>query len=436
MISLGFQHVLTMFPATVLVALLTGFDPGVTLFASGLATVIALLGSGMRIPMYYGSSFSYIAAIRGVTVPAGAAAPNPALAPLAQVGIIGTAVVNVIAGLIVRSVGKARLDRVLPPVVTGSVAVVIGIALGKAALDLATGTCCNPAAVSKWWTVAFITLLVTIIFSVYLRGRGLIGMLPVLLGAVVGYIVALFFGLVDFTPVGQARWLRVPNFTFPAFGDPKAWATIFAIAPIAIATIPESTAHLYQISLYVDRTAEQLRRGKFEIKKLIGLNLILDGVGDGVNGVLGGCAGTNYGENNSLMVITRNYSGPVLVAAGVIAILLGFVGKLAALVQTLPPAVTGGLAIYLFGVIGLQGVALMMAEGVDFFDPRQLAIGASILVVGIGGAAFPGGNIPIWGWQLPSIATSAVVGILINLIFLLFPPERYVPAMSTMGTGR
>lgn len=436
MISLGFQHVLTMFPATVLVALLTGFDPGVTLFASGLATVIALLGSGMRIPMYYGSSFSYIAAIRGVTVPAGAAAPNPALAPLAQVGIIGTAVVNVIAGLIVRSVGKARLDRVLPPVVTGSVAVVIGIALGKAALDLATGTCCNPAAVSKWWTVAFITLLVTIIFSVYLRGRGLIGMLPVLLGAIVGYIVAWFFGLVNFAPVGQAAWLRVPNFSFPAFGDPKAWATIFAIAPIAIATIPESTAHLYQISLYVDRTAEQLRRGKFEIKKLIGLNLILDGVGDGVNGLLGGCAGTNYGENNSLMVITRNYSAPVLVAAGVIAILLGFVGKLAALVQTLPPAVTGGLAIYLFGVIGLQGVALMMAEGVDFFDPRQLAIGASILVVGIGGAAFPGGNIPIWGWQLPSIATSAVAGILINLIFLLFPPERYVPAMGTMGTGR
>lgn len=436
MISLGFQHVLTMFPATVLVALLTGFDPGVTLFASGLATVIALLGSGMRIPMYYGSSFSYIAAIRGVTVPAGAAAPNPALAPLAQVGIIGTAVVNVIAGLIVRSVGKARLDRVLPPVVTGSVAVVIGIALGKAALDLATGTCCNPAAVSTWWTVAFITLLVTIIFSVYLRGRGLIGMLPVLLGAIVGYIVAWFFGLVNFAPVGQAAWLRVPNFSFPAFGDPKAWATIFAIAPIAIATIPESTAHLYQISLYVDRTAEQLRRGKLEIKKLVGLNLILDGVGDGVNGLLGGCAGTNYGENNSLMVITRNYSGPVLVAAGVIAILLGFVGKLAALVQTLPPAVTGGLAIYLFGVIGLQGVALMMAEGVDFFDPRQLAIGASILVVGIGGAAFPGGNIPIWGWQLPSIATSAVVGILINLIFLLFPPERYVPAMSTMGTGR
>ena len=429
MISLGFQHVLTMFPATVLVALLTGFDVGVTLFASGLATVIALVGSGMRIPMYYGSSFSYIAAIRGVTVPAGATAPNPALAPLAQVGIVGTAVVNVFAGLIVRAVGKARLDRVLPPVVTGSVAVVIGIALGKAALDMATGTCCgSPQA--TWWTVAMVTLVATILFSVYLRGRGLIGMLPVLLGAIVGYLFALVYAreLVNFAPVAQAAWVRLPNFHFPAFGDAKAWATIFAIAPIAIATIPESTAHLYQISLYVDRVAEEIGRKKLEIKKLIGLNLILDGVGDGVNGLLGGCAGTNYGENNSLMVITRNYSAPVLVAAGVVAMLLGFVGKLAALVGTLPSAVTGGLAIYLFGVIGLPGVALMMAERVDFFDPKQLAIGASILVVGIGGAAFPGGNIPIWGWQLPSIATSAVVGILINLIFLIFPPERYVPA--------
>jgi uracil permease len=106
--------------------------------------------------------------------------------------------------------------------------------------------------------------------------------------------------------------------------------------------------------------------------------------------------------------------------------LLAFVGKLGAVVGTLPTAVTGGLAIYLFGVIGLQGVALMMAEGVDFFDPRHLAVASTILIVGIGGAAFPGGNIPIWGMLLPSIATSAVVGILLNLIFLVFPPERYV----------
>jgi len=433
MVSLGFQHVLTMFPATALVALLTGFDVGVTLFASGLATVIALVGSGMRIPMYYGSSFSYIAAIRGVTAPGGTL--NPAMVPIAQVGIVGTALVNVIAGFIVRAVGKAKLDRVLPPVVTGCVAVVIGIALGKVALDMATGVCCGGAR-SDWWTVALVTLLATIVFSVYLRGRGLLGMLPVLLGAIGGYFVALVFtDLVSFKAVTEAAWIRTPKFSMPAFGDPKAWATIFAIAPIAIATIPESTAHLYQISLYIDRVAESMRRAKLEIKKLVGLNLILDGVGDGINGLLGGCAGTNYGENNSLMVITRNYSAPTLVAAGVIAMLLGFVGKLAALVSTLPTAVTGGLAIYLFGVIGLQGVALMMAEGVDFFDPRQLAIGASILIVGIGGSAFPGGNIPIWGWELPSIATSAVVGIAINLIFLLFPPERFGARMADVRGG-
>ena len=440
MVSLGFQHVLTMFPATVLVAILTGFDVSVTLFASGLATFIALLGSGMRIPMYYGSSFSYIAAIRNVTFPAGATATTPALVSLAQVGIVGTAVVNVIAGFVVRAIGKARLDKVLPPVVTGSVAIVIGIALGRAALDMATGTCCNQTAQGSWWTLAMVSLVATIVFSVYLRGRGLIGMLPILLGAIVGYLTALVFypELVNFQPVRDAKWFAVPAFSWPAFGDPKAWLTILAIAPIAIATIPESTAHLYQISLYIDRVAEEMGRKKQEIKKLIGLNLVLDGVGDGVNGMLGGCAGTNYGENNSLMAITRNYSGPVLVTAGVIAMLLSFVGPVAAVVRTLPVAVTGGLAIYLFGVIGLQGVALMMAEGVDFFEPRHLAVASTILIVGIGGATFPGGNIPIWGWQLPSIATSAVVGILLNLIFLIFPPEKYVPAtgMAEMRASR
>lgn len=407
MISLGFQQVLTMFPATVLVALLTGFDVGVTLFASGLATTIALLASGKRIPLYYGSSFSYIAAILGVM---GAEWGGK---EIAQVGIIGTAVVNILAGLVIQKAGKEKLDRVLPPVITGSIAIVIGIALAKAALDMATSQ----------WTVALVTLVATIIFSVYLQGRGLLGMLPVLLGAIVGYLTALALpgNLVDFSKVAEAAWFSVPNFSFPAFTDPNAWKAIVAIAPIAIATIPESTAHLYQISLYVDRLAEQLGRKKLEIKRLIGLNLVLDGVGDMVNGALGGCSGTNYGENNSLMAITRNYSASVLVTAGVIAMVLGFIGKLAAIVGTLPVAVTGGLAIYLFGVIGLQGVALMMSEKVDLFDPRQLAIGSVIMVVGIGGASFPGGNIPVFGLQLPSIATSAVVGILLNIIFLIFP---------------
>lgn len=409
LISLGFQHVLAMFPATVLVAILTGFDVGVTLFASGLATVIALYGSGMRIPMYYGGSFAYIAALIGVVSAQGGGVQ------LAQVGIVATAFVSIIAGLVIRRVGKDALDKVLPPIITGSVAIVIGIALAKAALDMA----------GNGWSVALITLLSTILFSVYLKGRGILSMIPVLLGALVGYIVAYSQGMIDFTPIAEAAWFQIPAFTFPNFAHPDILMAIFAVAPIAIATIPESTAHLYQLSLYVDKLADEKEEKKPRIKKLIGLNLIVDGIGDLVNGLLGGVPGTNYGENNSLMAITKNYSAKVMIAAGVIAMVLAFIGKFSAIISTLPVAVTGGLAIYLFGVIGLQGVALMMAEKVDLFDPRQLAIGAVILVIGIGGSAFTGGNIPMFGYELPAIATAAVCGIVLNTIFLLIPaPEE------------
>jgi uracil permease len=193
---------------------------------------------------------------------------------------------------------------------------------------------------------------------------------------------------------------------------------IFSIAIMCIATIPESTAHLYQISLYVDRFAEEVGQEKYELDQHIGFNLILDGIGDFINGLFGSTAGTNYGENNSLMAITRNYSGPVLVAAGVISMLLGFIGKLEAL---------GGLAIYLFGVIGMQGIALMVENKVNLFDARTLAVGATIMVIGIGGnIGYPNGFLPIslfqgifpFGW--PAIATGAVFGILVNAIFLIF----------------
>jgi uracil permease len=231
--------------------------------------------------------------------------------------------------------------------------------------------------------------------------------------------------------VADALWLRWPAITLPAFGDPRAWAVVVSIALIAIATIPESTAHLYQMSLYIDALAKELKKAPIEIKKLIGLNLIADGADDVVVGFLGGCAGTNYGENNSLMAITRNYSVPVLMVAGVIAILLGFVGKLAALVNTIPVAVTGGLAIYLFGVIGMQGVALIQSEKVNLFEPRQLAVGATILILGIGGnLALKDGLFPfvipvIFPNGIPAIVFSAIAGIVMNLLFLLVPPRLF-----------
>ncbi len=428
MISLGFQQVLTMFPATVLVAILTKFDVGVTLLAGGLGTIVALLVSRRRIPMYYGSSFSYITVVITVMsqfVPDCFNDPTVVYCPegvrLVQVGIIGTAVFEILIGLLIMRVGKAALDKVLPPVITGSVAIVIGIALAGAALNMA----------GAHWGVAFITLIATVLFSVYLQGRGLLGMLPILLGAVVGYAVAVPLGLVDFAVIGAAPWLRVPAITLPAFGDSRAWGAIISISLIAIATIPESTAHLYQMSLYIDQLAKELGRAPLKIKNLIGLNLVADGCDDLVVGMLGGCAGTNYGENNSLMAITRNYSVPVLMVAAGIAIVLGFVGKLAAVVNTLPVAVTGGLSIYLFGVIGMQGVALIQSEKVNLFEPRQLAVGAIILITGIGGnLALADGVYPFYVPVLfpngiPAIVFAALVGILLNLVFLALPPARF-----------
>jgi uracil permease len=409
---------------------LTKFDVGVTLTASGIGTIIALLVTGRRIPLYYGSSFSYITVvITTMGLYAGDCFNDPTTVycpegvKIVQVGILGTAVLEILVGLLIMRVGKEALDRVLPPVITGSVAVVIGIALAGAALNMASAN----------WAVAFITLLVTIAFSVYLQGKGLIGMLPILLGAIVGYIVsAIFFpDIMNYSIIGEASWLQVPRFTFPAFTDPAAWGALTGIALIAIATIPESTAHLYQMSLYIDQLAKELGRAPLEIKRLIGLNLVADGSDDLVVGFLGGCAGTNYGENNSLMAITRCYSVPVLMTAGAIAILLGFIGKLAAVVNTLPVAVTGGLSIYLFGVIGMQGIALIQSEKVNLFEPRQLAVGAIILIAGIGGnlgladGLFPFPIPYLFPNGIPAIVFSAILGILVNLVFLLLPPKMF-----------
>jgi uracil permease len=434
MLLLGFQHVITMFPATVLCALLMGFPANTVLTVTGLGTIIALLGAkfsmGKYIPLYYGSSFSYLAAVMAITQTGYGQVADAHVRSVVQAGFLATGVINVLVGLIIRLAGgKKAVDLVLPPVVTGSVACTIGIGLGAAALNNASGYLFDPKGIVSWWIVALITLLASVLFSVYLQGKGFIGMLPILLGGIVGYLAAIPFNLIDFTLIGSTAWITAPQFTFPVFNDPATVTVVIGVGIMAIATIPESTAHLYQISLYVDHLAEEQGREKVGLAQYIGLNLMLDGLDDIINGLFGSTAGTNYGENNSLMVITRNYSGPVLLTAGVIAILLGFIGPLYDVIYSIPTAVAGGLSIYLFGVIGMQGIALMMAEKVNLYSPKELALGAIILVVGIGGnIGYPNGMLPIpllqgvfpFGW--PAIATGAVVGILLNLIFLIFKP--------------
>jgi uracil permease len=429
-VLLGLQHVLTMFPATAFVAVFIGFHVGTVLFASGVSTVVALVLSknriGKFIPLFYGSSFSYMAAYIGIIeastgsphMPFSGPVPDETIS-LMQGGIVVTGILNIIVGFVIRAVGKDAIDKVLPPIVTGSVAAIIGFGLALAALDLAVANL----------TVALLTLILTVIFSVYLQGRGFIGMIPVLLGAIAGMILSAILepGSVSAAGFGEAAWFAVPHFTFPTFSGPLVGTAIFSIAIMAIATIPESTAHLYQIGLYVDNLAEEMGEEAYELDQHVGTNLVLDGIGDFINGIFGATAGTNYGENNGLMAITRNYSGPALIAAGVISVLIAFIGKLAAIVEMVPLAVTGGLSIYLFGVIGMQGIALMQEHNVSMFDPRNLAIGSTIMIVGIGGNIGWGGFIPItvpgiFEQGLPAIATAAVLGILMNLFFLVVKP--------------
>ncbi|MFA6688516.1 MAG: uracil-xanthine permease family protein [Sphaerochaetaceae bacterium] len=405
LVLLALQQFIVMFPATVLVALLTGFHVSTTIFASGFATLCFILATGGKIPLYYGSSFSYIAAIVSITGGhiVDGVAPD-VLIGQAQFGIIMSGFVSMLIGLLVVKVGFNKIEKFLPPTVTGPIAMVIGVSLFGTALSQA----------SSDWTIGIFTLLATVIFSVTLRGVA--GQLPILFGTIAGYFLALILGKVDFSAVNAASFIQTPHFTLPV----PSLSALLAIMPIAIATIPESTAHLYQIDIYVNNLAQKRGVEKFAIADKLGRNLIGDGLGDIVSSLFGGPAGTNYGENISTMAITKIFSVPVLIATGVLAILFSFLGKFTAVVNTVPQAVIGGLSMYLFGVIAVQGIGIIVDKKVDLFDNRSLAVISTILVIGIGGSfAFPNGMIPVFGAELPAIATAAVWGILLNAVLLL-----------------
>ncbi len=404
LILFALQQFIVMFPATVLVALLTGFHVSTTIFASGFATLGFVLVTGGKIPLYYGSSFSYLAAIMSITGVKYGVQASDLLISQAQFGIIMSGLVSMFVGFLVIKVGMERINRILPAPVTGSIAIVIGIALSGTALGEASAN----------WTIALVTLIATIVFSVALKG--VLGQLPILFGVLVGYLLSLVMGKVDFAPVAAASFIQAPHFTFPTI----SWPAVLAIMPIAIATIPESTAHLFQIDIYVNNLAKKRGEKEYKIADRLGRNLIGDGLGDMLSSLFGGPAGTNYGENISTMAITKVFSVPVLIMAALLAIVFSFFGKFAAAINTIPVAVIGGLSVYLFGVIAVQGVGIMVEKKVDLFSNKTLALISTILVIGIGGSfAFPNGMIPIFGAQLPAIATAAVWGIVLNAVFLI-----------------
>lgn len=425
LILFALQQIVVMFPATVLVALITGFHVSTTIFASGLATLAFILVTGRKIPLYYGSSFSYIAAIGSImSADAFASYSLNDKISIAQFGIIMSGFVSIIAGFIIKKSGKKFINKVLPPTVTGSIAIIIGLSLSANALanasaipkGIAEGS--KAAAGSYAWIIALITLFATILYSVYLKGK--LSQLPILFGLLTGYISAVIIGLatgipfVSFDTVTSNSILNLPIFTFPK----ASWAAVIAIMPIAIATIPESTAHIYQLDIYVNELAKRKNsEKKYDIENKLGLNLIGDGIGDIVSGLVGGPAGTNYGENISAMAISKNFSVPVLIAAAIITMVISCFTPLINIIYSIPTAVIGGLSIYLFGVIAAQGITIMMDKKVDMFSSKNLAVIAVILIIGLGGSFnFKGGMIPMFGTQLPALATAAIVGIILNLM--------------------
>ena len=419
------QQIVVMFPATVLVALITGFHVSTTIFASGLATLGFILVTGRKIPLYYGSSFSYIAAIASImSAEAFAGLSLDEKISIAQFGIIMSGFVSIVAGLIIQRSGKETIDKVLPATVTGSIAIIIGLSLAANAMTNAASIPAGVAEIqialagSMAWLVAIITLLSTIMYSVYLKGK--LSQLPILFGLFTGYLAAAVIGFatgipfITFNTIQSAGILSIPIFTFPT----PSLAAVIAIMPIAIATIPESTAHVYQLDIYVNDLAR--RKGvkkKYDIESKLGLNLIGDGIGDIISGFIGGPAGTNYGENISAMAISKNFSIYVLMLAAVFTMVISCFTPLINVIYSIPKSVIGGLSIYLFGVIAAQGITIMMDRKVDMFSSKNLAVIAVILIVGLGGSfGFEGGMIPMFGTQLPAIATAAIVGILLNLM--------------------
>ena len=442
------QQVIVMFPATITVALITGFQVSTTIFASGLATLCFILITKGRIPLYYGSSFSYLSAVSAMALAEGsqeqiaswqATGILPAeLISKAQFGIIMSGFVSIAAGIIAKRSGVDKIEKFLPASITGSVSMVIGLTLAGSAMSdfVGIGNAVNGMIVEKgstqaamWLMIGLITFLSTCLYARYLKG--LLSQLPLLLGVLSGCAAALLihlvFGINFFRSVPPealaASSFRLGNgniFALPAFTLPKfSWNALAGIMPIAIATIPESTAHMYQLDIYVNDLAKEKKAKRYNLIPLLGDNLVGDGLCDMISGFVGGPAGTNYGENISTMAITRVFSVRVLGVASIIAMIISCFTPLIRIIYGIPLAVIGGIEVYCFGAIAAQGIAILIDKGVSMFDSKNIAVIALICIVGLGGQYTFGGTIPLFNIGVPCVACAAISGIILNLLLTI-----------------
>ena len=384
-IPLSFQHVFAMFGATILVPILTGLDPSVTLFCSGLGTLLFHLINKGKVPAYLGSSFAFIAPIIAVAKTYGFQG--------AFTGMIGAGLVYIVVAGIIALVGLKWIDRVLPPVVVGPIVMIIGLSLTPVAIQEA----------SKGLPTALITAAIVIVASVF--GKGFFKIIPILLGTICGYVVAILFGQVDYKAIGDAAWIALPKLTIVTGNLPAiSWGAVAMIAPVAIATIVEDVGHLLVIGDTVER----------DLMRQPGLHRVLlgNGLATALAGFLGGVPETTYGENIGVLAITKVFSSRIIQGAAVIAILLSFVQKFGAAIQTIPAPVLGGVTIILYGMIASVGLRTLIENKVNMASNRNLLIVSVIFSFGVGGMVFKFGE----NFQFAGIATAAICGIILNLV--------------------
>ena len=390
---LGAQMLFVAFGALVLVPLLTGLDPNVALFTAGIGTLIFQVVTKGKVPVFLASSFAFIAPII-------AGVQNWGI-PGTMCGLAAAGVVYIILSTLVRFQGGDIIKRVLPPVVTGPVIMVIGLILAPVAVNMAMGKTGDGAAVlfpeAKAMTVGICALATTVLVSIL--GKGILKLIPILCGIAVGYILSLFFGFVDFSSIAKAPWLSVPNFVMPEW---NLQAIIF-IVPIAIAPAIEHFGDVMAISGVT---------GKDYLKDPGIKNTMLgDGIATSVASLLGGPPNTTYSEVTGAVALTRVFNPAVMTWAAIAAILLAFVGKLGAFLQSIPVPVMGGIMLLLFGAIMVVGMNTLVKSGDDLMEARNLAIVALILVFGIGGMSFSAGQ-----FHLQGIGLAGILGVVLNLV--------------------
>lgn len=398
---LGLQHTFAMFGATVLVPLITGLNVSTTLLCAGLGTLLFHLVTKGKMPAFLGSSFAFLGGF-GIVAPKLADAsgeltiPNTEMLPYACGGVVCAGLVYLLMSALIKMFGVRKIMRFFPPVVTGPIIISIGLILAPTAI---TNCATN-------WPLAVVALLVVIVCNIW--GKGMVKILPILLGVLVSYSVALLIGAVDFSGIADAKWVGLPlHVSAMAKFDVSA---ILTIMPIALATMME---HIGDVAAISATTGKNYIRDPGLHRTLLG-----DGLATSFAGLLGGPANTTYGENTGVLALTRIYDPLVMRIAACFAILLSFSPKIGAVINSVPSAIIGGISFILYGMISAIGVRNVVENQVDFTNSRNLIIAAVILVSALGfntlgGISFNIGSAHI---TLSGLAIAALLGILLNAV--------------------